>query len=200
MSTYVIALILGVGFGFALNKAGLTKYHKIVNVFRLTDLAVLKFMMTALVVSMSGLVSPARPGAGDLPQRPGDLRRRQHRRRADLRRRHGAERLLPRHLRGGRGEGKLDYLIPGLLGFLVGAGIYGLTYQQVFPAISAIANSGNVVIPDLWNLSPFLTVALFRADGGVPVLPDRPGGLASQEQRLSSSVAVQTGTEDWSIR
>ena len=47
--------MLGVGFGFALNKAGLTGYHKIVNVFRLTDLAVLKFMMTGLVVSMIGL-------------------------------------------------------------------------------------------------------------------------------------------------
>ena len=55
MTTYVIALILGVFFGFSLNKAGLTKYHKIVNVFRFTDMAVLKFMMTALVVSMSGL-------------------------------------------------------------------------------------------------------------------------------------------------
>ncbi len=53
--SYVIALFLGLFFGFSLNKAGLTKYHKIVNVFRLTDLAVLKFMMTALVVSMSGL-------------------------------------------------------------------------------------------------------------------------------------------------
>ena len=55
MTTYIVALVLGVFFGFALNKAGLTKYHKIVNVFRLTDLAVLKFMMTALVVAMSGL-------------------------------------------------------------------------------------------------------------------------------------------------
>ena len=52
---YVIALALGLSFGFALNKAGLTKYHKIVNQFRLTDMAVLKFMMTALVVSMIGL-------------------------------------------------------------------------------------------------------------------------------------------------
>ena len=52
---YVIALFLGVFFGFSLNKAGLTRYDKIVNVFRLTDLSVLKFMMTALVVSMSGL-------------------------------------------------------------------------------------------------------------------------------------------------
>jgi hypothetical protein len=52
---YVLAGIFGMMFGFSLNKAGLTKYHKIVNVFRFTDMAVLKFMMTALVVAMSGL-------------------------------------------------------------------------------------------------------------------------------------------------
>ena len=52
-----IALVLGVLFGFSLNKAGLTKYHKIVNVFRFTDMAVLQFMMTALVVAMIGLYS-----------------------------------------------------------------------------------------------------------------------------------------------
>lgn len=55
MTNYLIAGVLGVFFGFSLNKAGLTKYHKIVGVFRLTDLAVLKFMMTALVVAMIGL-------------------------------------------------------------------------------------------------------------------------------------------------
>lgn len=51
----IVALVLGIGFGFALQRAGLTKYHKIVNVFRFTDLAVLKFMMTALIVAMAGL-------------------------------------------------------------------------------------------------------------------------------------------------
>jgi uncharacterized protein len=55
MAGSIIALFLGVFFGFSLNKAGLTKYHKIVNVFRFTDMAVLKFMMTALVVAMVGL-------------------------------------------------------------------------------------------------------------------------------------------------
>lgn len=53
--TYVIALVLGAFFGLSLNKAGLTRYSKIVNVFRFTDLAVLKFLMTAMVVSMAGL-------------------------------------------------------------------------------------------------------------------------------------------------
>jgi hypothetical protein len=52
-------------------------------------------------------------------------------------------------------------LIPGLFGFLVGAFIFGLTYQQVFPQIEKIAKIGNVVMPDLWHLSPYLFILLF---------------------------------------
>jgi hypothetical protein len=55
MTDFILALLLGLAFGFVLNKAGLTQYHKIVNVFRFTDMAVLKFMMSGLVVSMIGL-------------------------------------------------------------------------------------------------------------------------------------------------
>lgn len=155
------ALILGVAFGFALNKAGLTKYHKIVNVFRLTDLAVLKFMMTSLVVSMIGLYLMRQLGLLTFPRVPatyvvgnlvGGLI-------------FGVGMALsgfcPGTCAAGAGEGKLDYLIPGVLGFIVGAMIYGLTYPSVFPAISAIGNVGSVVIPDLWHLSPFLTTTFF---------------------------------------
>ncbi len=52
-------------------------------------------------------------------------------------------------------------MIPGFLGFLTGAALFGLTYSQIFPPIQKLANVGNVVIPDLWNLSPFLVVLLF---------------------------------------
>jgi uncharacterized protein len=55
MTTFIIAIILGIGFGFSLNKAGLTKYHKIANQFRFTDMTILKFMLTAIVVAMIGL-------------------------------------------------------------------------------------------------------------------------------------------------
>jgi len=48
-----------------------------------------------------------------------------------------------------------------MLGFLVGAVLYGLTYQQVFPQISALANFGSVTMPNLWNLNPYLVVILF---------------------------------------
>jgi uncharacterized membrane protein YedE/YeeE len=66
----VVALVLGIGFGFALQKAGLTQYHKIVNVFRFTDLAVLKFMMTALIVAMAGLFGLDALGLLALPVPP----------------------------------------------------------------------------------------------------------------------------------
>ncbi len=48
-----------------------------------------------------------------------------------------------------------------MLGFLTGAVLFGLTYEQVLPQISKIANYGNVVIPDLWNIDPYLTAIAF---------------------------------------
>ncbi len=48
-----------------------------------------------------------------------------------------------------------------MLGFLTGAVIFGLTYQQVFLQIQKLANIGSVDIPDAWNLSPYLTVLAF---------------------------------------
>lgn len=71
MLNYILALFLGVFFGFSLNKAGLTRYNKIVNVFRFTDMAVLKFMMTALVVSMAGLYTLRGLGLISFPNIPG---------------------------------------------------------------------------------------------------------------------------------
>lgn len=51
----ILTVFLGAVFGWTLDKAGLTKYHKIVNVFRFTDLSVLKYMLSAVVVGMVGI-------------------------------------------------------------------------------------------------------------------------------------------------
>jgi uncharacterized membrane protein YedE/YeeE len=161
MTNYVLALLLGVGFGFSLNKAGLTRYHKIVNVFRLTDLAVLKFMMSGLVVSMIGLYTLRALGLITFPTVPatyivGNLV-------GGLIFGVGmaASGFCPGTCAAGAGEGRLDYIVPGLLGFLTGAGIYGLIYPQVFPAIAAIANYGNVVAAQLFNVNDWLLISLF---------------------------------------
>ena len=55
MEKYLIALVIGMLFGIALNKGGLTRYSNIVGVFRFTNLTVIKFMLTALVVGSAGL-------------------------------------------------------------------------------------------------------------------------------------------------
>ncbi len=55
MLNTILAILLGIGFGFSLNKAGLTKYHNIANQFRFTDMTILKFMMTAIAVAMLGM-------------------------------------------------------------------------------------------------------------------------------------------------
>ena len=52
---YIIPILIGVGFGFLLQKANITKFESIVNVLRFKDLTVIKFMMSAIVVAMVGL-------------------------------------------------------------------------------------------------------------------------------------------------
>lgn len=46
---------------------------------------------------------------------------------------------------------------------MAGAMLFGWTYPSVYPAIVKIANYGNVVIPDLWHVDPFLTIGVFCA-------------------------------------
>ena len=70
MGNVLFPLLIGFGFGFALQKAGLGKYNKIVNVFRFTDLAVLKFMLTTLAVSMVGVFALNSFGLIALPAIP----------------------------------------------------------------------------------------------------------------------------------
>jgi len=62
--------LLGFFFGFALQKGGLSYYNKIVNVFRFTDLTVLKFMLTAIAVAMVGTFALSTAGLVALPAVP----------------------------------------------------------------------------------------------------------------------------------
>ena len=52
-------------------------------------------------------------------------------------------------------------MIPGMLGFLAGAGLFAATWKDVFPKISQIANLGNTILPQLWNWSNVLTALVF---------------------------------------
>ncbi len=63
-----IALLLGVGFGFALERAGFGSARKLTAVFYLYDMAVVKVMFTAIVTAMVGLFALSAIGALDLAE------------------------------------------------------------------------------------------------------------------------------------
>jgi hypothetical protein len=48
-----------------------------------------------------------------------------------------------------------------MLGFFTGAVLFGLTYDSIYPKISAIANFGSTNLPDMWNINAGLAVAFF---------------------------------------
>ena len=158
-----LAIPIGLVFGFSLSRGGLTRYSNIVGVFRFTNLTVIKFMLTAMTVAMIVLYALKGLGVIQFPNVPetyiagnliGGLI-------------FGVGMSLAGYCPGtcaaGSGEGRLDYLISGVLGLLAGALVYGMTYQQVFPAIARIAYIGPKTLPDLLGVNPFWIIGIFVA-------------------------------------
>lgn len=53
--SFLLALVIGVGFGFALERAGFGSSRRLAGVFYFTDMAVIKIMFTALITALLGL-------------------------------------------------------------------------------------------------------------------------------------------------
>lgn len=152
-------LIIGILFGFALVKGGLTKYKNIAGAFRFTDMTVMKFMLTAIITAGFGVYAlkalhavtmlpvPATFWLGNIL---GGLI-------------FGVGMALagfcPGSILAGAGEGKLDYLAAGVLGIFAGSFIYGLTYAPAMQAIKAMG-SVKITLPQLLNANPFLILAV----------------------------------------
>gem|GEM_PF-2026521 len=55
----------------------------------------------------------------------------------------------------------MDYLIPGILGFLVGGAFFGATYQSFFTKISTIGDYGQQTLADILHVNHWLFISLF---------------------------------------
>jgi hypothetical protein len=155
------ALGLGFAFGWMLHKAGLTRYATIVNVFRLRDLTVIRFMLVALVVGGVGAQLLLELGFAQGAPVPSTR--------------------LAANLVGGvvfgvgmatagycpgtivaqAGEGHLDAWIAGLGGLVAGALGFGLLHPFVMPRLATLGVHGRITLPEVLGASPWLVLLVF---------------------------------------
>ena len=164
-SQLMIGFCLGILFGFLLQKGGVTRYDIILGQLLLTDFTVVKVMLTAVVVGKIGVHFLKNLGAARLHPKPGSL---------------GSSVVgglifgagfallgyCPGTMIGAIGQGSLDALFGGLLGMLIGAGLFAEFYPALERRILRKGDFGALTLPQLLNLNPWwiiLPVALGMA-------------------------------------
>lgn len=161
MTAIASALALGFGFGWMLHKAGLTHYARIVGVYRLRDLTVMRFMLVALVVGAVGVQAGLDLGLARYAPVPptfmvanvvGGVV-------------FGVGMALAGYCPGTIvaeiGEGRLDALVAGLTGLVVGAIGFGLLQPHLMPVLTRVGGLGRVTIAQLTGASPWLVLLVF---------------------------------------
>jgi hypothetical protein len=157
----VEAVACGVAFGFLLQKAGLTQYARIVNVYRLSDLAVMEFMLAALlfgaVLVQAGLdlgfasTAPV-PKTAVLANLAGGVIFGVGMATAGY---------CPGTIVAEAGEGRLDAALAGLAGLVTGALVFGLLQPVLMPVLARVAVLGSVTFAQLLGASPWLVLLVF---------------------------------------
>jgi uncharacterized membrane protein YedE/YeeE len=176
-----LGLVTGILFGFILQKAQVTKYEKIVGFFRLTDLTVLKVLLAGILSGMVGVYALHDLGLANLHIKPtliganilGGLI-------------FGVGMLLlgfcPGTCAAASGEGRLDGLFRGVVGILIGAGLYSEIYPFIQGNFLKIGDFGKITIPTLLGVNAWLVIVpLVVVMVGFLVWLDRHGHRRSTE-------------------
>ncbi len=153
----VIGLIIGIFFGFFLQKGGVTQYNIIIGQLLLEDFTVFKVMLTAVLVGMIGVYTLRSFGLVNLHPKPGSF---------------GMTVIgglifgmgfavlgyCPGTVAGAVGQGSLDALFGGVIGMLVGAGIFAAIYPKVQKKILSKGYFGEITFPELVKVNPWVII------------------------------------------
>jgi hypothetical protein len=155
-----IGLLIGIAFGFLLQKGGVTRYDVIISQLLLTDFTVIKVMMTAVVVGKIGVHFLKSIGKAELHPKPGSL---------------GSTAIggllfgvgfgllgyCPGTMAGAVGQGSLDALFGGMIGLLIGAGLFAEFYPVLEKRILRKGDFGDLTLPRLLKVNPWVVVIPF---------------------------------------
>lgn len=153
----VVGLLAGIAFGFLLQKGGATQYDVIIAQLLFEDFTVLKIMLTAVVVGMVGVHLLSSLGLAQLHPKPGSL---------------GATAVgglifgvgfgllgyCPGTVAGAVGNGYLDALFGGVVGTLIGAGIFAALFPKLQSGILKKGDFGELTIPQALRVNAWAVV------------------------------------------
>jgi hypothetical protein len=153
----VIGLVIGIGFGFLLQKGGVTRYDVIVGQLLLADFTVFKVMASAVITGMIGVHLLKSLRMVKLHPKPGSV---------------GSSALgglifgvgfgllgyCPGTIAGAVGQGSVDALVGGVGGGLLGAGLFAELYPKLEEKVLKRGEFGDVTFPEILGVSCWLVV------------------------------------------
>jgi uncharacterized membrane protein YedE/YeeE len=159
MNEQLIGLATGFGFGFLLQKGRVLRFEKQVGALRLTDMTIMKFMLSAILVGMVGIHWLAAQGVIVLSHKPMNV---------------GAVVLggvlfgigwavmgfCPGTSVGALGEGRWHALF-AIVGMLAGAALYAEAYPFLKTSVMTWMDFGKIGLAETLGVSPWLVIAVF---------------------------------------
>ncbi|MBN1570244.1 MAG: YeeE/YedE family protein [Acidobacteria bacterium] len=154
----ILGLLLGICFGFLLQKGGVTTYDVIINQLLLNDFTVVKIMLSAVLTGMIGVHLLRSMGLARLHPKPGSV---------------GSSVIgglifgigfgtlgyCPGTAAGAIGQGCLDALLGGVVGILIGAGLFASIYHKIHKPVLSKGNFGEMTLPELLKVNHWIIVA-----------------------------------------
>jgi hypothetical protein len=158
----VMGLAIGFLFGFLLQKGNVTEYDVIVGQLLFRDFTVIKIMVSAMVCGMIGVHLLGSLGLAQLHPKPGSLG-------MTL-----AGGLVfgigfavlgycPGTISAAIGQGKMDALVGGLSGIIIGAGLYAHAFPFLARTILDRGDFGSLTFPELFRVNPWVVIVPLAA-------------------------------------
>jgi len=157
----VLGLLFGICFGFLLQKGGVTDYNVIEGQLLLTDFTVVKVMLSAVMVGMIGFHVLRHFGYVRSHAAEGTL---------------GANVIgglifgvgfallgyCPGTVAGAVGTGALDALVGGMLGMLIGAGLFAEVYPKLRDSVLQKGPFPAVTVPEFLRLPTWIVIIVLE--------------------------------------
>jgi len=153
----VLGAAIGFCFGFLLQRGGVTRYDIIMGQLLLYDWTVGKIILTAIVTGMVGIYYLKSQGLAHLHIKAGSV---------------GATVVgglifgigfgilgyCPGTMAGAAGQGSMDALFGGVIGMLIGAGVYARIYPWLAGNILKAGDFGELTVPALVRRDPWQVI------------------------------------------